>query len=165
MAGGTNKMRDIGTLLQTTFDKIVADLYLNKLLSSIEIADEIFQSTGIRITPRSIQRRLKVQGLLRSRSQTYTLAIKKGRRNFDSVKKNITSADLRCGISLKMRYEVFRRDNFRCIICGVTAKDTDLLVIDHIIPVVSGGGNTKDNLRVLCRACNHGKMLAEERHI
>ena len=59
-----------------------------------------------------------------------------------------------------MRYEIFKRDGFKCVLCGATAKD-DLLMIDHIKPVVNGGSNEFENLRTLCRQCNLGKMIAE----
>lgn len=52
------------------------------------------------------------------------------------------------------------RDSFRCVLCGITAKD-DLLMIDHTIPVVQGGTNKIENLRTLCRQYNLGKIIAE----
>jgi 5-methylcytosine-specific restriction endonuclease McrA len=55
-----------------------------------------------------------------------------------------------------IRVDVLRRDNYRCVFCGVSAKKVELQ-IDHIIPFSQGGRNTIDNLQTLCSACNLGK--------
>ena len=57
----------------------------------------------------------------------------------------------------KMRYEVLKRDNFRCVICGRTAAEGAKLHVDHIIPVSKGGRTVMNNLRTLCETCNLGK--------
>lgn len=41
----------------------------------------------------------------------------------------------------------------RCAYCG----STQLLTIDHVIPLVRGGSNAIDNLVVACRSCNSRK--------
>jgi len=56
-----------------------------------------------------------------------------------------------------MRYNVLKRDGFRCCICGATAKDGVKLEVDHIVPVSKGGKSTMDNLQTLCERCNRGK--------
>ncbi|MBR4054614.1 MAG: HNH endonuclease [Clostridia bacterium] len=56
-----------------------------------------------------------------------------------------------------LRYEILRRDNFRCQICGSSVQDGVKLHIDHIIPVSKGGHTVPNNLRVLCDRCNFGK--------
>jgi len=60
-------------------------------------------------------------------------------------------------ISDKLRFEVFRRDGFRCKCCGRAAKDGVELAVDHIVPVAKGGKNDLQNFQTLCRACNSGK--------
>ena len=60
-------------------------------------------------------------------------------------------------IKPSLRFEILKRDNYRCQMCGVTAKDGATLEIDHIHPVSKGGTNEPDNLQVLCRDCNAGK--------
>ncbi len=132
-------------------------------MSSHEISEKIKRDCGISISPRYIQLTLKRLGApIRSASHRYILAIKKGRKTYDEFRKPIKSSALRSGISLKRRYEVLKRDNSRCVMCGATAQE-EFLVVDHIKPVVNGGTNNLENLRVLCRACNHGKMISEER--
>jgi rubredoxin len=60
-------------------------------------------------------------------------------------------------IKPSLRFEILKRDDYRCQMCGVTAKDGATLEIDHIHPVSKGGTNEADNLQVLCRDCNAGK--------
>lgn len=62
----------------------------------------------------------------------------------------------RIQISKKMRYEVFRRDAFKCQYCGRSAPDV-VLEIDHINPVSKGGENGILNLVTACVDCNRGK--------
>jgi hypothetical protein len=56
-------------------------------------------------------------------------------------------------ISGKLRWAVFRRDGYRCILCG---SDEDLTA-DHIIAEVRGGPTALENLQTLCRCCNAKK--------
>lgn len=56
-----------------------------------------------------------------------------------------------------LRYDILKRDNFRCQICGSTAKDGVKLHVDHITPVSKGGLTIPSNLRTLCDRCNLGK--------
>lgn len=56
-----------------------------------------------------------------------------------------------------IRYNVFKRDNYTCQICGATAKDGAKLQVDHIIPVSKGGKTVMSNLQTLCDRCNMGK--------
>lgn len=57
-----------------------------------------------------------------------------------------------------LRYDILKRDNFKCVICGRTPKkDGVTLHVDHIIPVSKGGKTEPENLRTLCSICNLGK--------
>ncbi len=56
-----------------------------------------------------------------------------------------------------LRYDIMKRDHFRCVICGATQEDGVKLHVDHIIPVSKGGKTEKSNLRTLCERCNLGK--------
>lgn len=62
----------------------------------------------------------------------------------------------RKGISPKIRFEIFKRDDFSCQYCGVTSKESKL-VIDHIYPIKHGGENDTQNLITACSRCNIGK--------
>ena len=66
-------------------------------------------------------------------------------------------AEQRRLMSDSLRYDVLRRDNFRCQLCGSSAKDGVKLHVDHILPVSKGGKTEISNLRTLCERCNLGK--------
>ncbi|MBT1154344.1 HNH endonuclease [Aminobacter anthyllidis] len=59
-------------------------------------------------------------------------------------------------ISKRLRFEIFKRDEFTCAYCGAHPPDA-LLEVDHIHPVVAGGENDQDNLVTACFDCNRGK--------
>lgn len=63
----------------------------------------------------------------------------------------------RGSISLKRRFEIFRRDDYRCRICGASADDGATLEVDHKVPVSAGGGDDDENLWTACYDCNRGK--------
>ncbi len=66
-------------------------------------------------------------------------------------------------VSLRLRFKVLQRDNFKCCMCGATpAKDPSVeLHIDHIVPWSKGGETVIDNLQTLCSKCNLGKTDLE----
>lgn len=68
-----------------------------------------------------------------------------------------TKKRIRSGLSLSLRFDVFRRDEFRCQICGATASDGARLEVDHKVPVAKGGLDEISNLWTLCFGCNRGK--------
>ena len=61
--------------------------------------------------------------------------------------------------SMKLRFEILKRDNFKCCACGSSpAKDPAVeLHIDHITPWSKGGETIEENLQILCSICNFGK--------
>lgn len=68
-------------------------------------------------------------------------------------------------INPQLRNEILERNGYTCQRCGAGPGDVDpfnpgrkvRLHIDHIKPISQGGTDSKDNLRVLCSACNQGK--------
>ena len=66
-------------------------------------------------------------------------------------------------ISDKLRYQVLKRDNFKCCACGASpAKNPSVeLHIDHIIPWSKGGETKLVNLQTLCSLCTIGKSDSE----
>jgi hypothetical protein len=56
-------------------------------------------------------------------------------------------------IPTDLRWEVWKRDDFRCQGCA----SRDNLSADHVIPESKGGPTTVDNLTTLCRSCNSRK--------
>ena len=62
-------------------------------------------------------------------------------------------------IPLGLRFHVFHRDRFKCVICGDhPARNAEcILHVDHILPWSRGGKTRVDNLRTLCETCNVGR--------
>ncbi len=56
-------------------------------------------------------------------------------------------------ISGTLRYEVLKRSQFHCELCGCKA-DERALEVDHIVPRNKGGSDDLDNLQALCYRCN-----------
>lgn len=65
-------------------------------------------------------------------------------------------ATKRTTLSVKTRFDVFKRDAFTCQYCGAHPPDV-VLEADHINPVAAGGLNEPDNLVTSCFDCNRGK--------
>ncbi len=72
----------------------------------------------------------------------------------------------------KLRAEILEERGYRCEGCGRTYTEEDAeyyLDLDHILSRARGGGDTRENLRVLCRGeCHprrtglnvkHGKLM------
>lgn len=59
-------------------------------------------------------------------------------------------------VGKRKRFEIFKRDGFRCLYCGMTPP-TVVLQCDHIIPVSNGGVDDASNLATSCESCNQGK--------
>lgn len=59
-------------------------------------------------------------------------------------------------IGLKLRFEVFKRDGFKCQYCG---RQTPVVVleVDHVVPRAKGGTDDFENLVTSCFECNRGK--------
>lgn len=57
------------------------------------------------------------------------------------------------GIPERVRHEVWRRDEGRCVEC----RNQERLEFDHVIPVSRGGSSTARNLQLLCEPCNRRK--------
>ena len=56
-------------------------------------------------------------------------------------------------VSGTLRYEILKRAQFRCELCGVSAEEK-ALEVDHIRPRNQDGGDDPDNLQALCYSCN-----------
>ncbi len=62
----------------------------------------------------------------------------------------------RVSVPASTRFEVFKRDGFRCQYCGASPPDA-LLDVDHIKPVSEGGTGELLNLVAACVTCSIGK--------
>lgn len=64
---------------------------------------------------------------------------------------------VRAGISVNQRFSIFKRDSYRCCICGASTEGGSRLEVDHKTAVAKGGTNAEENLWTLCFECNRGK--------
>ena len=66
-------------------------------------------------------------------------------------------------IPVGLRYQVLRRDNFKCVLCGRSpATDPSVVLhVDHVLAFSRGGKTRLDNLRALCQGCNLGKRAGD----
>lgn len=55
-----------------------------------------------------------------------------------------------------IRYEVLKRADGRCELCGIS-KDEKAIEVDHIIPQNKGGEDSINNYQALCYSCNSAK--------
>lgn len=54
----------------------------------------------------------------------------------------------------KVKEEIFKKDNYQCVVCGRGKKDGVEICADHIKPKDLGGTNTVDNGQTLCTEHN-----------
>lgn len=59
-------------------------------------------------------------------------------------------------ISARLRFEVLRDSGFACHYCGRRPPEITLHV-DHVIPLIKGGTDARENLVAACAECNLGK--------
>jgi hypothetical protein len=60
-------------------------------------------------------------------------------------------------VGKRLRFQIFRRDNFACRYCGITAQAGAVLEVDHVKPRAEGGKDEPTNLVTACEDCNNGK--------
>ena len=65
-------------------------------------------------------------------------------------------------VSEQVRYDVLKRDEGRCVLCGASGRDGVRLEVDHIVPRSKGGSNEPVNLQTLCAHCNRGKSNRDD---
>lgn len=89
---------------------------------------------------------------LSNNGKLVTMALKNRRikKIGKKINKNITKG---------LRYDVLKRDRFKCRLCGRNPADDPKvkLHVDHIVPVAKGGETVIKNLQTLCSDCNLGK--------
>jgi len=123
-------------------------------MSGQEIADLIFRETGIAISCRSIQRKVRQFGKSRNLKESFNNAMARGRVVWQAELDAERRSASRHQISRKLRMEILERDGFKCVLCG----HGGLLQVDHKIARVNGGEDVAENLRTLCIDCNIGKQ-------
>ncbi len=59
-------------------------------------------------------------------------------------------------IAPRLRFEVLKRDGFKCVYCGRRPPEVRLH-LDHVVPWSRGGRTSLENLPTACEPCNLGK--------
>jgi hypothetical protein len=62
----------------------------------------------------------------------------------------------RKSVGQRLRFEIFKRDEFKCQYCGRTPPVV-VLELDHIVAIANDGDNSDINLITSCVDCNRGK--------
>jgi len=70
---------------------------------------------------------------------------------------NKLKRDQTSNLNSAIRFQILKRDNFKCQYCGRTIRNGIILEVDHIIPKKSGGSDRPKNLITACNLCNSGK--------
>jgi hypothetical protein len=82
-----------------------------------------------------------------------------------SDEKILLNIDENSFVKAGIRWQVFERDDFKCVACGKSAHDGAILHVDHIIPRSKGGSDAMDNYQTLCHLCNIGKSNKSEKKL
>ncbi|MDX9715356.1 MAG: HNH endonuclease [Dissulfurispiraceae bacterium] len=78
-------------------------------------------------------------------------------RQKKAQEKAVLFAETKIRVMPAIRWQVFQRDEWKCVSCGRNSHDGVILHVDHIIPRSRGGLDTLDNFQTLCNICNIGK--------
>jgi hypothetical protein len=75
----------------------------------------------------------------------------------DDVSKVRLAAGQQVRVMPSIRWQVFQRDDWKCVACGRGSHDDIILHVDHITPRSKGGQDRLENYQTLCHICNIGK--------
>lgn len=67
------------------------------------------------------------------------------------------AAETKVRVMPALRWQVFQRDQWKCVACGRNSHDGAILHVDHIVPRSRGGLDALENFQTLCNICNIGK--------
>lgn len=79
------------------------------------------------------------------------IKVKKGIYKYDPELVHITSS---LDFPPDVREQIFKRDNYKCVVCGRGNQDGVEICADHKIPRSMGGANTLENGQTLCMEHN-----------
>lgn len=123
--------------------------YARDLLETVQsvtaLAKQLLVRRDLREAPGVISRLERYDARLAGVGEAVDLIFDEPSRSDEPVR--------RPAIPERVRAEVWRRDQGRCVDCGSRVR----LEFDHIIPLSKGGSNTARNLELRCEACNRRK--------
>ena len=135
--------------------------YLEENVGKVVTTSMIREVAGISEYARRI-RELRDEEGMQIRTHIDRQNLKPGEYLLEDLKRD---PKINRGISPQLRQEILERNGYTCQLCGAGPQDQDpfnparkvRLHIDHFDPASHGGAVDKDNLRVLCSACNQGR--------
>ena len=134
-----------------TYNKCMRDKHIVDEYKAGKHASYLASKYGI--STRQVQRIVKKHGAIRTVSESYKLAIQQGRMTYHRIPEHLKKKRVR--VSDTMRFYILKRDNYRCVVCGGTAREGLRLEVDHIDEDATN--NEEYNLQTLCNRCNKGK--------
>lgn len=123
-----------------------------------DLARDIRRDDGLVRTNQSLNELygwLHIMGASRNAKQALIDAYREWQQQGNTYR--TTRDRARQAMSPRLRFKVFKRDEYRCQICGRTAQHGIVLEVDHKVPVARGGSDEINNLWTLCFDCNRGK--------
>jgi predicted restriction endonuclease len=152
-----NKFRryELTRIFKMSIQNFIKHFYISEMMSFDEIEEMLANKYNLKITPKTLSRWARSTGLkIRNKKEAFQLAIKKNRMTYEHQRKTIRIK--RSVLAPKTRFEVLKRDNFKCQLCGKGVKEGAILEAGHLIAVKDGGTNELTNLQTECFECNHG---------
>lgn len=135
--------------------------FLEENVGRVVKTDDIGKVAGIRDYQRRIRELRDEEGMQIS-SHIDRHDLKPGEYILESLQRIPAIAR---GISPARRMDILERNGFTCQLCGAGPGEADptnpsrkiRLHIDHITPIVQGGTDDRENLRVVCSSCNQAR--------
>ncbi len=95
--------------------------------------------------------------------EKYAYSIEDDNDKFEGDLEEVKSlAESKIQVKAGIRWQVFKRDSWKCVACGKAANDNIILHIDHIVPRSKGGKDELNNYQTLCEICNIGKSNKDD---
>lgn len=91
------------------------------------------------------------RGIRKLHQDGYLIKVKKGTYKYEPDSVKIFSLE---DFNPKVKQAIFKRDNFKCVICGRGTAEGVEIHADHIKPKDKGGKTTIDNGQTLCSQHN-----------
>jgi hypothetical protein len=138
---------------QTNEPLSVTDPECFKLQGKEWVAVMLFRNQLFLVTTPFLEPTSKEEAVLLVKKLAYASdnRLVKLRQEIEAVERVLNHEGVkRTPIPETVKLVVWVRDKGRCVRCG----STENLHFDHIIPVSKGGGNSEQNVQILCERCN-----------
>ena len=117
------------------------------------IAFMMFQNRFFIVTTPYVDTMVVEEAVLQIKKLVYSEdnKLKRLRQEVEAMERVLSQKGVhRKPISEAVKLLVWTRDEGKCVRCG----SSENLHFDHIIPIAKGGGNSENNIQILCERCN-----------